>query len=220
VAGVVAAGEARSCIAGLLLLGRPLHRLQLSSSGPHLQAVRIADPPERWAALGFAVFDGRIDVGGVALELGVPGRGIVGWQLRAPDGAAPQAAPAHPNGVTAIDHIVMLTGDFDATAARLEREGMPFRRVREVPVTDGEGFRQGFRRLGPAILEVVETVNEPRSPERFWGITFVASDLDELGRFLGDRLGRPRAAVQPGRRIAALRSAAGIGCAVAFMTPE
>jgi hypothetical protein len=185
-----------------------------------LAGLRIADPPERWAALGFAVHERFLDVGGVVLELGVPGRGIVGWELRDGDGAAPQAAPAHPNGVTGIDHVVMLTGAFDATAARLERDGMPLRRIREVPVSDSEVFRQGFRRLGPAVLEVVETLDSPGAPERFWGVTFTVADLRALTALLGDRLGAPRDAVQPGRRIATLRSAAGIGCAVAFMTPE
>ncbi len=35
----------------------------------------------------------------------------------------------------------------------------------------------------------------------------------------GDLLGEPRAAVQPGRQIATLRKEAGLGPAIAFMTP-
>jgi hypothetical protein len=37
---------------------------------------------------------------------------------------------------------------------------------------------------------------------------------------LGELLGTPRDAVQPGRKIATLRPAAGLGPAIAFMTPQ
>jgi hypothetical protein len=37
---------------------------------------------------------------------------------------------------------------------------------------------------------------------------------------LGDLAGPPRQAVQPGRRIAAIRRAAGLGTALAFMSPR
>jgi hypothetical protein len=57
-------------------------------------------------------------------------------------------------------------------------------------------------------------------PARFWGVVFVVGDLDELGERLGDHLGDPRDAVQPGRRIATLRSSAGTGLPVAFITPD
>jgi hypothetical protein len=47
----------------------------------------------------------------------------------------------------------------------------------------------------------------------------VVDDLDALGALLGAHLGRPRAAVQAGRRIATLRESAGSSVALAFMTP-
>jgi hypothetical protein len=46
------------------------------------------------------------------------------------------------------------------------------------------------------------------------------ADLDALAARLGDHLGRIKDAVQPGRRIATLSGAAGLGEAVAFMSPE
>jgi hypothetical protein len=121
----------------------------------------------------------------------------------------------HPNGVIGIDHFVIVTPDFDRTAAALDSAGMPFRRVR-----DAGGFRQGFRRLGPAILEVVEALKMPPGLARFWGLTFVASDLDQLAALLGDHLHAPKEAVQPGRRIATLDRSAGLSVPVAFMSPE
>lgn len=48
---------------------------------PSLAALGIADPPERWAALGFAVAGGGVDLGGVRVGLGEPGKGIVWWTL-------------------------------------------------------------------------------------------------------------------------------------------
>jgi hypothetical protein len=48
-----------------------------------LAGLSIAEPPERWAALGFHVRDGQIQAQSVTLTLGIapPGGGIVGWKL-------------------------------------------------------------------------------------------------------------------------------------------
>jgi hypothetical protein len=48
----------------------------------------------------------------------------------------------------------------------------------------------------------------------------IVSDLDALAERFGDLLSEIRPAVQPGRRIAPLRSKAGLGPAVAFMDPS
>ena len=75
------------------------------------------------------------------------------------------------------------------------------------------------------ILEVVQAppgtriAEQPDGPARLWGISFLVEDLDATAAFLGDRVGEPRDAVQPGRRIATLRREAGLGPAIAFMTP-
>jgi hypothetical protein len=119
---------------------------------------------------------------------------------------------AHPNTATGLDHVVITTPDFDRTAKALESHDMPLRRIR-----DAGGFRQGFRRLGPAILELVEAKTMPDGPASFWGLVVIVGDLEQLGRRLGDHLGEPKPAVQPGRRIATLRRSAGLGQPVAFM---
>jgi hypothetical protein len=123
-----------------------------------------------------------------------------------------------PNGIGAsrfhIDHVVVVSPDFDRTSAALGAAGMPLRRIR-----DAGGFRQGFRRLGPAILELVEARDVPDGPATFWGLAVTVPDLDALADSLGDRLGTVRDAGQPGRRIATVRSVAGIGPALAFMDP-
>ena len=120
---------------------------------------------------------------------------------------------SHPNGAIAVDHVVILTPDFDRTAAAVAAAGMPLRREAE-----RNGARQGFRRLGPAIMEIVQAP-ELRAT-RFWGLVVIVRDLDALAERFGDLLSEIRPAVQPGRRIAPLRSKAGLGPAVAFMDPS
>jgi hypothetical protein len=199
-------------------------------SRPELEALALADPPERWAALGFSVAGTSLRIGEVGLELGAPGKGIVGWGLRGvdvedeidglpwlpPSERSGGAAVSHPNGAVGIDHVVVATPDFDRTAAALDAAGLGLRRVR-----DAGGVRQGFRRLGPAILELVEVQREPAGgPARFWGLVVIVSDPDALAARLGDQLGHVKPAVQPGRRIATLQESAGLGTRIAFMDPE
>jgi catechol 2,3-dioxygenase-like lactoylglutathione lyase family enzyme len=215
---------------------------------PELAALAIADPPERWRALGFAVAGSWLRLGSVRVELGRSGEGIVAWELRGSEseidgllglglglGPAPEPSPgadaSHPNGAVGIDHVVIATPDFDRTATALEDAGLGFRRVR-----DAGGFRQGFRRLGPAIMEVVEARGGDRpagdarqpgdpaatdaQPARFWGLVVVVEDLEALAERLDEQLGAIKPAVQPGRRIATLRESAGLTTKLAFMDPE
>jgi len=199
-------------------------------SSARLASLALADPPERWQALGFALDGSRLRLGEVGLELGVPGSGITGWALegtepgleldglpwRGLDGDHPGSPARHPNGAVGIDHVVVTTPDFARTTTALAQAGLELRRVR-----DAGGFRQGFRRLGPAILELVEAKGLGDSgPARFWGLVVIVSDLDALAARLGDHLGPIKPAVQPGRRIATLRESAGLSTRVAFMDPE
>jgi hypothetical protein len=199
------------------------------SSGPQLAALQIADPPAAWEALGFTVSDdGVVVLGGVELWLDASGRGITGWTLRGlgrhgdidglPTGLTNDPPPprvTHPNRAIGLDQVVVTTADFDRTATALEESGMPLRRV-----VDAGGFRQGFRRLGPAILELVEVVDGPPGPARFWGLVVIVPDVFALRARLGPVVGDVRDAVQPGRHIAALDNAANLSPRVAFMDPE
>jgi hypothetical protein len=191
---------------------------------PALAALDIADPPERWRTLGFTVDDeNRIHLGGVELRLGARGEGITAWAVTGANGfelvpttSLPEAirSDGHPNHATGIDHLVITSPDFDVTARALEAAGLPFRRVRRATPER----RQGFRRLGPAIMEVVEAPGTPAPA--FWGLTVIVSDFERLREHAGAHLGEARPAVQPGRQIATLSRAAGLSTRVAFMTPE
>jgi hypothetical protein len=205
-----------------------------------IDELTVADAPESWSALGFAVDGDACVVGGVRIRLAgtEAGRGLVGWSLRAFDGAEldglptvrsdrppPAGQPAHPNGIAAIDHVVAISSDLDRTVAALQAAGLDLRRVREEPTPAGAP-RQAFFRLGAVVLEVVQAPQEAIErtggdrPAFFWGLALVAPDLDATVAGLGDRAGEARPAVQPGRRIATLRRSAGLSVPVALMTPR
>ena len=206
---------------------------------PTVDELTIADAPEAWSALGFGLDGDTCVVGDVRIRLvGLDaGRGLAGWSLREIDGAEldglpttlserrpPSERPAHPNGVTVLDHVVAITPDLDRTVAALQGAGLDLRRIREEPTPAGAP-RQAFFRLGPTILEVVQEpaeATERAGGDRaafFWGLAFIALDLDATVARLGDRVSEIRPAVQPGRRIATLRRSAGLTLPVALMTP-
>jgi hypothetical protein len=198
----------------------------------------LAGNASSWAAAGFAPQGDELALGSVRLRFAGPeaGRGILGWSLRDAsttelDGlptelshAPPAEGAPQPNGVVAIDHVVAFTPKLERTTRALREAGFDFRRLREQPTPSGGGH-QAFFRMGELILEVVEappasrTAERPGGPARLWGISLLVEDLDATAAHLGELLGEPRNAVQPGRRIATLRREAGLGVAVAFMTP-
>jgi hypothetical protein len=204
-----------------------------------IDELTVADAPSAWSALGFEV-DGDICVVGdvrirsAGLEAG---RGLVGWSLRGvetteldglsttrSDRPSPSERPPHPNGVTGLDHVVAIAPALDRTVAVLQGAGLDLRRIREEPTPAGAP-RQAFFRLGATILEVVQEPVEAIEraggdrPAFFWGLAFIAPDLDATVAGLGDRVSGIRPAVQPGRRIATLRRSAGLTVPVALMTP-
>jgi hypothetical protein len=207
---------------------------------PTIDELTVADPPAAWRDTGFEVEGDAIDVGSVRIRLAgkSAGRGIVGCTMRelareAPDGLPVSRSAAdvrmargrpHPNGVVALDHLVAFSPSLDRTVPALEEAGLDLRRIRDEPTPAGAP-RQAFFRLAEVILEVIETPpgsREERDPDvaaRFWGLAFQVDDLDRCAEYLGDRVGEPRDAVQPGRRIATLRRDAGLSPGIAFMTP-
>ncbi|MGQ0802855.1 MAG: glyoxalase [Actinomycetota bacterium] len=198
-----------------------------------LLGLEVAVEPDAWRSIGFAVDDGSIcSVDGVAIRLGAAGRRIAGWSLdgvasgtaidglitaHAPVGSAPTD---HPNGTVALDHLVVLSPMPERTVAALAEHGIEPRGRRH---TDqyGPPFTQTFFRVGKPVLELIGP-DDPTGdePARFYGIAFTVADLNETAAFLGERLGRVKEAVQPGRRIATLRKEAGAGVPIAFMSPE
>jgi catechol 2,3-dioxygenase-like lactoylglutathione lyase family enzyme len=206
-----------------------------------LSELRVADQPASWRGCGYEV-DGDVCVVGEVRIRFAPeegSRGLIGWSLRGID--SPQldglptsvsdlppttGAPEHPNGITAIDHVVAISSDLDRTVAALSDAGLDLRRVREEPTPAGAP-RQAFFRLGSTILEAVQEPPEVTAkkggdrPAFFWGLAFLAPDLERTVAYLGEeRVSEIRDAVQPGRQIATLRRGAGLSVPVALMSPR
>jgi hypothetical protein len=196
-------------------------------------ALRTGGEPDEWRELGFDVGAGGVtSLGEIRLELEPSAeRGsIVSWTLEGeevPDsidglpthpGRRDAAQTSHPNGVVAIDHVVVFTPSLARTTDALAAIGVECRRVREA----GEGVRQGFFLVGDLLLEVIAGTPglSDADPARFWGITLVVTDIDAAAELLGGRLGRVKDAVQPGRRIATIRPEASGGLPVALITPR
>ena len=201
----------------------------------------LADQPDRWSALGFAVTDGCCELGAVRLTFTEPspesGHGLLSWSLRDLeetdlDGLSTSRserpvrppASAQPNGVLAIDHIVVSSPSFERSVSALQAAGLDLRRVREEPTPAGAP-RQAFFRLGEEILElvaepeeVVERSGGPERPARFWGLALRVADLERTVEGLGEHAGPVRDAIQPGRRIATVRRSGGLSLPLALMS--
>ena len=206
---------------------------------PTIEELKIADDPQSWAALGFDVVGDSCMIGSVSLRfLGAgAGHGIVGWVLREVVGteldglattlvesAQPQPAGTHPNGVSSIDHVVVMSSDLARSVATLQAAGLDLRRIREEPTPAGAP-RQAFFRLGAEILEVVQEPQEileraggADRPARFWGLALLVEDLEATCARMSPHVGEPRTAVQPGRRIATVRRSAGLSVPLALMS--
>ena len=203
------------------------------AQGPVLVALTIADDADGWRAAGFTVDrSGTCRIGSVTIR----GAGaatqhvIVDWTLggveslppvvdgvptrsEVPD---PHPGGAHRNGVELIDHVVMTTPDPERTIAALEAMGAVHRRTR-LPDNYDQPMRQDFFRLGEVILELIGP-REPdpehaHRPARLYGLAHTVADLDATAALLGPLVTQPKAAVQPGRRIATLRTR-GLGLSV------
>jgi hypothetical protein len=197
---------------------------------PPARVLRLGDAPESWRGLGLEVDErGRLPLGELLIELTGEGGGVgalevEGLRTSHPDGLPivpasverPAAAPTrrtHALGAVGVDHLVALTGELDRTAAALAEAGLDLRRRRTPPEAP---VPQAFFNLATTVLELAEA----HDPPRFWGLTLVVCDLDAAAARLGPLLGGVRDAVQPGRRIATVRRDAGLGVALALMTPR
>lgn len=203
-------------------------------AGARVEQLVIGGDAGPWRSLGFAVAGDRFRAGSVTVRLDSAAEpGLVGWAVSGLDGGDLDglrllachgaAAPAadHPNGVRSIDHVVVTTPQLERTLAALAGAGLEPRRRREASSPRGP-VQQVFYRLGEVVLELVAGagVQAGDGPARFWGVVFTVGDLDACVVRLGERLGSARDAVQPGRRIATVRQEAGVGVAVALISPN
>lgn len=208
---------------------------------PTVATLEVADDPQCWRDVGFAVDDdGNCQIGTVRLHLKPINdlRGVQTWSVltdTCPPGEytinglsttviKPEAieleVPVHPNGTLTIDHLVVFSPNLAVTIAALSDLGLEPRRTREHEAF-GQPMRQVFFRMGEVVLELVgPDKDEGEGNAGFFGLAFTVVDLDATASFLGEHVGRTKNAVQPGRRITTLRKTAGLQTAVAFMTGE
>jgi len=197
-------------------------------SGVRLAAVALPGEPAPWTQLGFSLDEGgTVRLANGSLAFGADAAGlVVACDVDLPDhvdgvpirmgGLAPGVD--HPNGAFELDHVVVMTDSLDRTSGAIAtRLGLEQRRVRETPTV-----RQAFHRFadqGGVRGCIIEVVENPRVEQPgVWGLVVNVVDLDEFVSRAGDLVGTPKPAVQPGRRIASVRAAAGLGTAVAVMS--
>ncbi len=127
----------------------------------------------------------------------------------------------HPNGINAIDHLVVMTPDCDRTTAAFEAAGLEARRSRRFPTGD-RTTRQTFFWLGDVILELVgDDEAHGEGEPQLWGLALTAPDLDATVDHLGDRTSPAKDAVQRGRQISTIDGRAlGISVPIAVMSPH
>ncbi len=134
----------------------------------------------------------------------------------------PNSQP-HPNGIASIDHIVIRSGNCERTIAALEAAGFP-RRGGRTTTSGGFPAAQSFFWAGDVILELIgPDVGEPVTDQAtsIFGLALVAPDLESTARSLGELLGKPKPAVQTGRKIAGFRTrAVGMSLPIAVMSPH
>jgi hypothetical protein len=204
---------------------------------PRVEWLTVSGDPAHWRSLGFVVTDdGLLPLHGTSLQIVSPvdpsarPGGVIAWSVSGlapgtareldglPTDSVTRMSPVyadHSIGATGLDHVVVMTSDLERTSAAIaEATGCELRRIREVG-----SMRQGFHRIGGLIVELVERPDIPDGPAAFWGLVVIVDDLDAACELLGpDRVSSPKDAVQPGRRIATIRSDAGLGLPVALMT--
>lgn len=198
-------------------------------SDARLVSIVVGGSVEPWTALGFTArgitipfSNGAVECAGLGEGSGVLALRVAGVDqevsldgVQVLHGHAPLPAVEHVNGGHELDHVVIMTPSLEATSAAVEELlGLPLRRVRET-----ESVRQAFHRFPDrgCIIEIVESDRVERAA--LWGVVVTADDLDAFVARAGpERVGDARPAVQPGRRIATVRTAAGLPCPVAVMS--
>jgi hypothetical protein len=203
----------------------------VSNTSATLGELRIGGPVDGWQRLGLQVVDDVALVDGVALRFVGGEPGLHGWAFcNAPTRPAlidgvPTAFIDVPRGggldhelsVSGIDHVVVNTSSLERTCSAIDAAtGEPLKRVREIGV-----IRQGFHRLDRVVIEVVESPQVTADVASLWGFVLTIDDINEVCDRLGpDVIGLPKPAVQPGRFIASVRPAVGLGLPVAFLSPR
>ena len=179
-------------------------------TAPELTDLTVAADPAAWEAAGFRVEDGaghrRRGEDRVRWQ---EGKRITGWSLHGlgrhdldglPTARSPEPpgdeAPAHPNGIDRIDHVVAFTPDMDRTVAALEAAG-----PRPAPAAGGADLgglappgllprRPPDPRDDRAPARSPKAAADLDAPARFWGLAFGWTTSTPAWRPLGPLIER------------------------------
>lgn len=192
---------------------------------------------KRWRSLFGAEESAPLVVAGVEITVSAACDGLCDWGFAFPpprdgdlishdhqsiDGVATRSVlPPSTMGddrFLVIDHVVVNTDNLARTSDALEKTlGAPLRRIRDA----GRGVSQGFHVVDNTAIEVVSGPHITHLGARLWGFVVVVDDIFDFALSMGpDVMTSPKAAVQPGRFIASVRSETGLGVPVAFMSPR
>lgn len=191
---------------------------------PQLTTLEVPASAEAWRRCGFDVPEDSVFAAGpVAVRLDAAAQQVTLRLSEPVEGLAfcEQAdAPLsiHPNGVTAVDHVVLATSRPEAAVAALVAAGAEVRGTRETEL-GGTRIEQRFLPLPGGMIELVSSGDWPESPA-IWGITFACSDPDAAAAAYPDLIPAPHDAVQPGRRITTIAREASLGTRVALISPR
>jgi hypothetical protein len=187
-------------------------------TGSPLRLLRVGDPISHWQAAGFATTGDLIRIGNTTIVCDpTAGSGIqavaIGGLTQPVDGlpidpnevvCAPELP--HPNHITRIDHLVMLSPAVERTSQALMLAGLERRRIRTFDV-NGEARRQDFFWLGDVILELAGPA-EPQGDgsAMLWGLALESDTFEASVDAFGAHISTPKPAVQPGRQIATIKT--------------
>ena len=205
------------------------------SDSPQMSELHLPGEPSLWEAIGFSVVGGSFVLGQVTCNVGSAGPG---WAFAGTDAVPNElcgvpttvanltptsgSSLGHPNGALKVDHVVLVSQSPTKTAQELEAFGMVAKGARVL----GSGGAQRAAVLfwsGELLIELVGPAAEgpdAKSLAQIWGVTFVVASFDRIAEIADGLLSPPRDAVQPGRQIVTIDRSAGLGVAVAFITPH
>jgi catechol 2,3-dioxygenase-like lactoylglutathione lyase family enzyme len=135
---------------------------------------------------------------------------VFGIQHHSPPDALPLRDPAEPAAaVEALDHVVLMSADLDATRA-LYGDALGLRLALDRNF-EARGTRILFFRVGGATVEIAGPMDggpDPAAPDRLWGLAYRIPDLDAGVRRVaaaGFDVSEVRAGRKPGTRVCTVR---------------